>query len=70
MGSASGGAGRPLGSFSGENCNYGMIRNLVGLRPTGFVVAALSAIAIAGGLYFLPATTSREWAALARQFAR
>jgi hypothetical protein len=48
-----------------ENCNYGMIRNLLGLRPAGLAITALCAIAIGGGLYFLPATTSHEWAALA-----
>lgn len=57
------GRGKPHGLVFQENCNYGMIRNLLGLRPTG--LAILCAIAIGGGLYLLPATTSHEWAALA-----
>jgi hypothetical protein len=48
-----------------ENCNYGMVRNLLGLRATGIVSTCLSAIAVIGGLSLFPATTSREWAALA-----
>jgi hypothetical protein len=48
-----------------ENCNYGMVRNLLGLRATGIVATCISAIAVIGGLYLFPATTSREWAALA-----
>jgi hypothetical protein len=57
--------GKAHGLVFQENCSYGMIRNLLGLRPTGLAIAALCAIAIGGGLYFLPATTSHEWAAVA-----
>ena len=57
--------GKAYGLIFQENCNYGMIRNLLGLRPTGLAIAALSAIAVGGGLYFLPTTTSDEWAASA-----
>jgi len=46
-----------------ENCNYGMIRNLLGLRSTGLAIAGVCAMATGGGLYLLPATTSDEWAA-------
>jgi hypothetical protein len=43
-----------------ENCNYGMMRNLLGLRPTGIGIALGSAL-IAGLGLFLP-STSHEWA--------
>lgn len=39
-----------------ENCNYGMMRNLLGLRPTGIGIALGSALVIGFGL-FLPSTS-------------
>jgi hypothetical protein len=56
--------GKAYGLVFQENCNYGMIRNLLGLRSTGLAIAGLCAMAIGGGLYLLPETTSHEWAAL------
>jgi hypothetical protein len=45
-----------------ENCNYGMMRNLLGLRPIGITISIICAIAVSGGL-LLP-TTSPDLAAL------
>jgi len=46
----------------GENCNYGMMRNLLGLRPAGIVISVCCAAAVALGLA-LP-TTSADMAVL------
>jgi hypothetical protein len=43
-----------------ENCNYGMMRNLLGLRPTGVTIALGSAMMVGAGL-LLP-STAHEWA--------
>lgn len=37
-----------------ENCNFGMMRNLLGLRPTGISIAVGSALAVALGLLSRP----------------
>jgi hypothetical protein len=46
----------------GENCNYGMMRNLLGLRAIGIAICIFCAAAVAAGL-LLP-TTSRELTAV------
>ncbi len=45
-----------------ENCNYGMMRNLLGLRSIGIAISVICAIAVSGSL-LLP-TTSPDLAAL------
>jgi hypothetical protein len=41
----------------GENCNYGMMRNLLGLKSLGVAISLFCAAAVCGGL-FLPTTSS------------
>lgn len=52
--------GKPYRLVFNENCNYGMMRNLLGLRPIGMIVTLGCALAVALGL-LLP-STSHEWA--------